>query len=83
VAGLTDVFSRKTVGWRMLSSLRRDLALDALEQVFHARPGISDLMHHSDREVQSLSIRHSDRLAKAGVEAVVGTVGNSYDNAVP
>ena len=50
--------------------------------ILHARPGIRDLVYHSDRGVQYLSIRCSERLAKAGVEASVGTVGDSYDNAL-
>jgi transposase InsO family protein len=52
VAFITDVFSRKIVGWRVSNSLRSDLALDALEQALHARPDIDDLVHHSDRGVQ-------------------------------
>jgi transposase InsO family protein len=82
VAFVTDVFSRKIVGWRVTSSLRSDLALDALEQALHDRQGIEKLVHHSDRGVQYLSIRYTDRLAEAGVEASVGSVGDSYDNAL-
>jgi putative transposase len=82
VAFVTDVFSRKIVGWQVSSSLRSDLALDALEQALHARTDLKELVHHSDRGVQYLSIRYSERLAKAGVEASVGTVGDSYDNAL-
>jgi transposase InsO family protein len=82
VAFITDVFSRKIVGWRVSNSLRSDLALDALEQALHARPGIDDLVHHSDRGVQYLSIRYTERLAEAGIEPSVGTVGDSYDNAL-
>jgi transposase InsO family protein len=82
VAFITDVFSRKIVGWRVSSSLRSDLALDALEQALHARSGIDHLVHHSDRGVQYLSIRYTERLAEAGIEPSVGTVGDSYDNAL-
>ncbi len=82
VAFITDVFSRKIVGWRVSNSLRSDLALDALEQALHARPDISRLVHHSDRGVQYLSIRYTERLAEAGIEPSVGTVGDSYDNAL-
>jgi transposase InsO family protein len=82
VAFITDVFSRKIVGWRVSNSLRSDLALDALEQALHARPGIDALVHHSDRGVQYLSIRYTERLAEAGIEPSVGTVGDSYDNAL-
>ncbi len=82
VAFITDVFSRKIVGWRVSNSLRSDLALDALEQALHARPDISQLVHHSDRGVQYLSIRYTERLVEAGIEPSVGSVGNSYDNAL-
>jgi putative transposase len=82
VAFVTDVFSRKIVGWRVSSSLRSDLALDALEQALHARPDIDQLIHHSDRGVQYLSIRYTDRLAEAEIEPSVGSVGDSYDNAL-
>jgi transposase InsO family protein len=82
VAFITDVYSRKIVGWRVSNSLRSDLALDALEQALHARPDISQLVHHSDRGVQYLSIRYTERLAEAGIEPSVGSVGDSYDNAL-
>jgi transposase InsO family protein len=82
VAFVIDVFSRAIVGWRVSSSLRSDLALDALEQALHARPGTDGLVHHSDRGVQYLSIRYTERLAEAGIERSVGSVGDSYDNAL-
>ncbi|NIQ87902.1 MAG: IS3 family transposase, partial [Gammaproteobacteria bacterium] len=82
VAFVIDVFSRKIVGWRVSNSLRSDLALDALEQALHARPDIDELVHHSDRGVQYLSIRYTERLAEAGIEPSVGSVGDSYDNAL-
>jgi transposase InsO family protein len=82
VAFVIDVFSRKIVGWRASSSLRTDLALDALEQALYDRPGASDLVHHSDRGTQYLSIRYTERLAEAGIEPSVGSVGDSYDNAL-
>ena len=82
VAFVIDVFSRKVVGWRVSTSLRSDLALDALEQALHARPLDGDLVHHSDRGSQYLSIRYTERLAEAGVERSVGSVGDSYDNAL-
>ncbi len=82
VAFITDVFSRKIVGWRVSNSLRSDLALDALEQALHARPDIEDLIHHSDRGVQYLLIRYTERLAGAGIEPSVGRIGDSYDNAL-
>ena len=82
VAFVTDVFSRKIVGWRVSNSLRSDLALDALEQSLHARSGLDGLVHHSDRGVQYLSIRYTERLAEMGIEPSVGSVGDSYDNAL-
>jgi transposase InsO family protein len=82
VAFITDVFSRKIVGWRVSSSLRSDLALDALEQALHARRDLEQLVHHSDRGVQYLSIRYTERLAEAGIESSVGSIGDSYDNAL-
>jgi len=82
VAFVIDVFSRYIVGWRVSSSLRTDLALDALEQALHARPHGDDLVHHSDRGVQYLSIRYTDRLAGAGIACSVGSVGDAYDNAL-
>ena len=82
VAFVTDVFSRRIVGWRVSKSLRSDLALDALEQAVHGRPDLEDLIHHSDRGVQYLSIRYTERLAEAGIEPSVGSVGDSYDNAL-
>jgi len=82
VAFVTDVFSRKIVGWRVSNSLRSDLALDALEQAIHIRPDLEQLIHHSDRGVQYLSIRYTEHLAEAGIEPSVGSVGDSYDNAL-
>jgi putative transposase len=78
------VFSRRIVGWRASSSLRSDLALDALEQALYARPldAAERLVHHSDRGVQYLSIRYTERLAAAGIELSVGSTGDSYDNAL-
>jgi transposase InsO family protein len=82
VAFITDVFSRKIVGWRVSNSLRSDLALDALEQALHARSDLDGLVHHSDRGVQYLSIRYTERLAESGIEPSVGSIGDSYDNAL-
>lgn len=82
VAFVIDVFSRAIVGWRASRSMRSDLALDALEQALHARPVVDGLVHHSDRGVQYLSIRYTERLAEAGVERSVGSRGDSYDNAL-
>lgn len=82
VAFVIDVFSRMIVGWRASRSLRTDLALDALDQALWARPASGGLVHHSDRGVQYLSIRYTERLAQAGIEPSVGSVGDSYDNAL-
>lgn len=82
VAFVIDVFSRMIVGWRVSSSLRTDLALDALEQAICSRPEADELVHHSDRGCQYLSIRYTERLAEAGIEPSVGSVGDSYDNAL-
>jgi len=82
VAFVTDVFSRCIVGWRVSSSLHTGLALDALEQALHERAVEEGLIHHSDRGVQYLSICYTDRLAEAGIESSVGSVGDSYDNAL-
>ncbi len=85
VAFVSDLFSRRIVGWRTSTSLRTDLALDALEQALWHRnregADVSGLVHHSDRGVQYLSIRYSERLAEAGALASVGSRGDSYDNA--
>jgi transposase InsO family protein len=86
VAFVIDVFARRIVGWRVSSSLRSDLALDALEQAICERLGgrgdEARLIHHSDRGVQYLSLRYTDRLLEAGIEPSVGSRGDSYDNAL-
>jgi putative transposase len=84
VAFVVDVFARRIVGWRVSSSLRSDLALDALEQALYDRQldGAERLIHHSDRGTQYLSIRYTERLAEAGIERSVGSTGDSYDNAL-
>jgi len=82
VAFIIDVFARRIVGWRVANSLRTDLVLDALEQALCSRTGTQGLVHHSDRGCQYLSIRYTERLAEAGVDASVGSVGDSYDNAL-
>jgi putative transposase len=82
VAFVIDVFSRFIVGWKVSASARTDFVLDALEQALYARRPVGSLIHHSDRGVQYVSIRYTDRLADAGIEASVGSVGDSYDNAL-
>jgi putative transposase len=86
-AFITDVFSRAIVGWRVSKTLRADLALDALEQAIWARTGnhqidLANLVHHSDRGGQYLSIRYTERLAEQGAVTSVGSRGDSYDNAL-
>ena len=84
VAFVIDVFARRIVGWRVSASLRTDFVLDALEQAIHDRRGdtLTDLVHHSDRGTQYLSMRYTDRLAEAGIAPSVGSRGDSYDNAL-
>jgi putative transposase len=82
-AFVTDVFSRRIVGWRVATTLRADLALDALEMAIWSRhDNLEGLVHHSDRGVQYLSIRYTQRLAAEGAVTSVGSRGDSYDNAM-
>jgi len=85
VAFVLDLFSRRIVGWRVSASLRTDLALDALEQAIWTRQregrDLTGLVHHSDRGVQYLAIRYTERLEELGITASVGSKGDSYDNA--
>ena len=83
-AFVTDVFSRFIVGWKVSKSLKAELALDALEMAIWSRNPIdlNGLVHHSDRGVQYLSIRYSERLAEEGAICSVGSRGDSYDNAL-
>jgi transposase InsO family protein len=84
VAFVTDVFSRRIVGWRASRSLETGLATDALEQAIWDRldGNPAGLIHHSDHGSQYLSIRYTERLADAGIGPSVGSVGDSYDNAM-
>jgi putative transposase len=82
VAFVIDVFSRRIIGWRVARSMHTDLVLDALEQALWARSGARGVIHHSDRGCQYLSIRYTERLKEAGVEPSVGSVGDSYNNAL-
>ena len=84
VAFVTDVFSRYIVGWKVSTSLRAELALDALEMAIWARGPVDlkGLVHHSDRGVQYVSIRYTERLSDAGAVRSVGSRGDSYDNAL-
>jgi putative transposase len=84
VAFVIDAFARRIVGWRVSRSARADFVLDALEQALHQRQpfGKKGLVHHSDRGSQYVCIRYTERLAEAGIEPSVGSVGDSYDNAL-
>ena len=84
VAFVVDACSRFVVGWQASRSLRTDLALEALEMALWVRrtASLAGLIHHSDRGVQYLAIRYTERLAEAGVGPSVGSRGDSYDNAL-
>jgi putative transposase len=83
-AFIIDAYSRCIVGWRVATTLRTSLALDALEMAIWSRQdaGLSELVHHSDRGVQYLSVRYTQRLADEGAVASVGSKGDSFDNAL-
>ena len=85
-AFIIDVFSRRVLGWQLSKSLRTDLALDALEMAFWTRQragqDVAGLRHHSDKGVQYVAVRYTQRLAEAGAVASVGSTGDSYDNAL-
>ena len=83
VALVIDVFARRIVGWRVSRTAHASFVLDALEQALHdRRPLKGGLIHHSDRGGQYVSIRYTERLIEAGIEPSVGSVGDSYDNAL-
>ena len=83
VAFVIDVFARKIVGWRVSASMTTAFVLDALNQAICQRtPSEPGLVHHSDRGSQYLSIKYTERLAEAGIDTSVGSVGDSYDNAL-
>jgi transposase InsO family protein len=83
VAFVIDTFARRIVGWRVPRTAHADFVLDALEQALHdRRPVKGGLTHHSDRGSQYVAIRYTERLLEAGIEPSVGSVGDSYDNAL-
>jgi len=83
VAFVIDTFARRIVGWRVSRTAHADFVLDALEQALHdRRPVKGGLIHHSDRGRQYVAIRYTERLLEAGIEPSVGSVGDSYDNAL-
>ncbi|NML92060.1 MULTISPECIES: IS3 family transposase [unclassified Sphingobium] len=84
VAFVIDVYARYIVGWRVSRTAHASFVLDALEQAIHDRRPVhhGGLIHHSDRGSQYVSIKYTERLAEAGIEPSVGSVGDSYDNAL-
>ena len=84
VAFVVDAYARRIVGWRASRTAHAGFVLDALEQALHERRPVQGggLVHHSDRGVQYVSIRSTERLAEASIEPSVGSVGDSYDNAL-
>jgi transposase InsO family protein len=83
VAFVLDVHSRVIVGWQIANHLRTDLVLDAIEMALWRRDVTAgELTHHSDAGCQYVSFRYSERLAEAGIAASIGSVGDSYDNAM-
>ena len=82
VAFVIDVYARRIIGWRVARSMRAELVLDALEQALWSRSAVKGVIHHSDHGSQYLSIRYSERLAEVGAQPSVGSVGDSYDNAL-
>ncbi len=84
VAFVIDAFARRIVGWRVSRTAHAGFVLDALEQALHERRPVQRdrLVHHSDRGSQYLALRYTERLAEAGVAPSVGSVGDSYDNAL-
>ena len=84
VAFVIDAFARRIVGWRVSRTAHAGFVLDALEQAVHQRRPAkgTGLVHHSDRGAQYLSIKYTKRLSDVGIEPSVGSVGDSYDNAL-
>ena len=84
VAFVIDTFARRIVGWRASRTAHASFVLDALEQALHDRRPVhrGGLVHHSDRGSQYVSLKYTERLAEAGIEPSVGSVGDSYDNAL-
>ena len=82
VAFVIDSFANRIVDWRASRSPQTQFVLDALEQALYERRPAGDLIHHSDRGGQYVSIRYTERLAEAGRDPSVGSVGDSYDNAL-
>lgn len=83
---MQDVCTRRVVGWQVATHLRTELALDVLQMAFFIRrregADLSELTHHSDKGVQYVAVRYTERLAIEGAVASVGSTGDSYDNAM-
>ncbi|NSX55705.1 IS3 family transposase [Sulfitobacter sp. 1151] len=82
VAFVVDTFANRIVGWKASTSQETQFLLDALEQALHARRPAENLIHHSDLGAQYVSVKYTERLVDAGLEPSVGSVGDSYDNAL-
>lgn len=84
VAFVIDVFARRIIGWRVSRNMQAGFVLDALEQALAARRPFAGggLIHHSDRGSQYVALKYTERLAQAGIDPSVGSVGDSYDNAL-
>jgi len=82
VAFVIDAFARRIIGWRVSRAMHAQLVLDALEQAVWSRSGIKGVVHHSDHGSQYLSIRYTERLSEVGAQPSVGSIGDSYDNAL-
>ena len=85
LAVVLDAWNREVIGWSIANHIRAEIVCDALEQALWARnpkPGTDPLVHHSDAGTQYLSIRYTDRMVETGISPSVGSVGDSYDNAL-
>ena len=81
-AFIIDVFARAIFGWKISNRMNTDMVMAALNQAIADRNNSKDVIHHSDRGVQYLSICYTDKMADSGVIASIGTTGDSYDNAL-
>jgi putative transposase len=84
VAFIVDVFSRRIVGWKASRSMTAALVVDAVNMAAWVRRGVdlAGLICHSDAGSQYVSIAYTDRLDDIGASPSIGTVGDSYDNAM-
>jgi putative transposase len=84
VCFIVDAFSRRIVGWRVASNMRTEMVLDALEMARRSRGSrrLIGLVTHSDAGSQFTSVRFTERLDEIGARPSIGTVADSYDNAL-